>query len=215
MTVIRSVGRWMAALLPLAILPACWESEPTKPPEPDPDPVLAYAMFPANLTPDALAVEQGDVVGVLGQPVPPRTQLAHQVNFANHFLLECVVNENEYEGTYWPPCSLAVAEGFVVIERDYGAQLASFSCNARYNYVPGQGINPTISHCADLVMTGYEVAQGPGVAWRGAWTVTGCDPTWIAFRHGPSVEIAPGDSPALPALSDTTRITVAEPCNDG
>lgn len=205
----------MAVLLALVALPACWSSEPTKPPEPPPDPILAYAMFPANLTPDDLVVEQGNVVGVFGQPVPPRVEVTHEVNFSNHFLLECIVNEDESDSTYWPPCSLAISEGFVIIERDYGAQLASFSCNATYNYVPGGAINPSVSHCADLAVTGFEIAGGPGVSWSGVWTVTGCDPTWITMRHGRSIELAPADSPAIPALSDTTHITVAEPCNDG
>lgn len=199
-----------AALVALA---ACWDDEPTKPPEPGPDPRLSYAMFPSNLTPDELTVAQNDVISVFGQPVPPRVDPDQSVNFANHFLIECVVNEDEYQSALWPPCSLAISEGYVLIEADLGRQLASFGCVANYNYVPGGMINPSVSHCA--VLSGYTADQGPGVQWSGVWTVTGCEPTWITLRHTRSTDLTPSGSDAFAALSDTTRITVAQPCGGG
>ncbi len=202
----------MPALLPLMGAWACIEVDPPPPPPPN-DPVLAYAMFPANLTPDELVVELGDEIEVLGQPVPPRVEPEHEVNFSNHFLIECVVNEEEHQSTHWPPCSLAVAEGYVVIDRGVGRELASFGCNATLNYVPGGPINPAVSHCP--VLAGYTFAHGPGVTRSGVWRVTGCEPTWITMRHTQSVEIAPEGSPSRGALSDTTRITVAQPCGGG
>ncbi len=211
----RRRARWpLGALLPLVALPACIEVDPPPPPPPD-DPVLAYAMFPANLSPDELVVERGDVIEILGQPVPPSVTPDHQVNFANHFLIECVANEEEHQSQYWPPCSLAVSEGYVIIDRGVGNQIGAVSCNAILNYVPGGPINPTVSHCLEGV-TDYERAQGPGVQWAGGvWRITGCDPTWVTFRHGPSVAIPPTGSPSMAALSDTTRITVAQPCVGG
>ena len=207
-------ARWpMVALLPLIALPACIEIDPPPPPPPN-DPVLAYATFPTNLTPDVMVVEQGDAIEVLGQPVPPGVVPDRQVNFSNHYLLECIVNEEEYQSDHWPPCSLAVSEGFVVIDRAVGRELASFGCNAILNYVPGGPINATVSHCLEGV-SGYTAGQGPGVEWSGVWTVTGCDPTWITLRHTQSAGIPPDGSPAMATLSDTTRITVAQPCGGG
>ena len=204
-------ARWpMPALIPLVLLPACIEIDPPPPPLPI-DPVLAYAVFPVNLSPDALVVEQGDVIGILGQPVPPGVTPDHQVNFSNHFLIECVANEEEFENDHWPPCSLAVAEGYTIVDRGVGRELSSFGCNAILNYVPGGSINPTVSHCLEGV-SGYTADQGQDVDWSGVWRVTGCDPTWIHIRHTQSFGLAPDGSPAMEALSDTTRITVAQPC---
>lgn len=201
----------MGALLPLIVLPACIEVDPPPPP-PVVDPELAYAMFPVNLAPDELVVERGDVIGVLGA-TPSNVNPDHEVNFSGHYLIQCVANEGEFDSDHWPPCSLAIAEGYVVIEDPVGRELGSFSCNATLNYVPGGPINPSVSHCA--VLTGNTNGQGPGVEWSGAWRVTGCDPTWIAYRHTRSFDSAPANSAALPALSDTTRITVAQPCGSG
>lgn len=215
----RGAIRWrwvplpVVALLALAGLPACIEVDPPPPPPPN-DPVLAYAVFPSNLSPDALVVERGDVIEILGQPVPPRVNPDHEVNFANHFLIECVSNEDEHESDHWPPCSLAVAEGFVIIDRGVGRELSASGCNAILNYVPGGAINPSVAHCLEGV-SGYTANAGPGVQWSGVWRVTGCEPTWITFRHTQSAGLAPDGSPALSALSDTTRITVAQPCGGG
>lgn len=204
-------ARWpVVAMLPLVCLPACIEVDPPPPPPPN-DPVLAYAMFPANLSPDALVVEQGDDIEILGQPVPPRVTPEHEVNFANHFLIECVSNEEEHQSDHWPPCSLAVSEGYVIIDRRVGNEIGSVSCNAILNYVPGGPINPSVSHCLEGI-SGYTAAQGPGVQWTGVWRVIGCDPTWVTFSHTQSVDIAPDGSVAMTALSDTTHITVAQPC---
>ena len=203
----------LLAILPLVALPACIEVDPPPPPPPN-DPVLAYAVFPSNLTPDELVVERGDVIEILGQPVPPSVTPDHQVNFSNHFLIECVENEEEHQSDHWPPCSLAVAEGYTVVDRGVGRELSSFGCNAILNYVPGGPINPTVSHCLEGV-SGYTADQGPGVQWSGTWRVIGCDPTWIHFRHTQSFGLAPSGSPAMETLSDTTRITVAQPCGGG
>ena len=205
----RLVALLPPCALPLFVLAACIEVDNPPPPPPD-DPELAYAMYPANLTPDEMVVERGDVIAVLGQPLPPRVEPDHEVNFSNHFLIECVANENEHQSDYWPPCSLAESEGYIVIERAVGQELASVSCNARLNYVPGGGINASVSECP--VPSDYKVAQGPGVEWSRVWRVTGCDPTWINFRHAGSDSIAPATSVAMVGISDTTRITVAPPC---
>lgn len=204
----RALGR-MVALLPLVALPACWDTEPTAPPEPV-DPELVYAMLPAALFPDELVVQRGDVIVVLGA-IPPNVTWHHQVNFSNHFLIQCATDD-DYVG-YWPPCSVAISEGYVIIEGDVGRFLSSIGCTARLNYVPGDGINPSVSHCD--VPTDYTIGQGAGVEWvDGAWTVTGCDPAWITYRHTGSAENTPANSAAITALSDTTRITVAQPCAD-
>ena len=196
------------ALVPLIVLAACIEVDPPLPPPPE-DPVLGFAMWPATMTPDELVVEQGDVIGVLGR-IPGGVRWNHRVSFADHYLIRCAVDDEEHD--YWPPCSLAVAEGYVIIEDDVGQRLG-FSCTARVQYVPGGGINATFSHCPSL--SGHENGEGPGLRWSGVWTVTGCDPTWITYRHPASQEVPPAGSPAIPALSDTTRITVAEPCERG
>ena len=209
----RGSLRRMVTLLPMAALPACIEIDPPPPPPPD-DPVLAYAVFPANLTPDEFVVERGDVIAVFGQPVSPGVMPERQVNFANHYLIECVANEEEHQSDHWPPCSLATAEGFVIVDRAVGRELSAFGCNAILNYVPGGAINPTVSHCLEGV-SGYTADQGPGVEWSGEWRVTGCDPSWITFGHTQSLGLAPDGSRALSALSDTTRITVAQPCGGG
>ena len=186
---------------------------PSPAPPPD-DPELAYAVQPSNLTPDHLTVQQDDQIEMLGQPVPSWADPEHQVNFASHFIIECVVNEDEHQSRTWPPCSLALEEGYVIIDRGVGRELASFGCNAILNYVPGGPINPTVSHCVGGG-SGYTSDQGPGVEWVGVWRVTGCEPTWITVRHTRSVETAPAGSPSMSALSDTTRITVAQPCVEG
>lgn len=208
----RATGPWVA-LFALIAPSACIEVDPPPPPPPN-DPVLAYAVFPSNLTPDDLVVERGDVIEVLGRPVPPRLTPDHQVNFANHFIIECVVNEEEHQSDNWPPCSVAVSEGFVIVDRGVGRQLSSFGCNAILNYVPGGPINPTVSHCLDNVI-GYALDHGPGMQWVGAWRVTGCDPTWVHLRDTTAFRLAPLGSPAMQAISDTTRITVAQPCGGG
>lgn len=204
-----SAGRVrMLALLPLVASTACIEVDPPLPPPPV-DPVLGFAMWPATLSPDELIVEQGDVIAVLGA-IPPGVAWNHRVSFADHYLIQCSVDDEEHD--YWPPCSLAVAEGYVMIEDEVGQRLG-FGCTARVQYVPGGAINATFSHCATLI--GHTSDQGPGVEWSGVWTVTGCDPTWITRRHPQSFDTPPDDSPAIPALTDTTRITVAQPCESG
>ncbi len=208
----RAPGR-LAILFPMAAFAGCIEIDPPPPPPPD-DPVLAYAVFPANLSPDELVVERGDMIALFGQPRPPGRSPDHEVNFANHFIIECVSNEAEHQSEHWPPCSLATAEGYVIVDRGVGRQLSAFGCNAVLNYVPGGPINPSVSHCLEGA-SGYTAGQGPGVAWSGVWRVSGCDPTWITFRHTQSAGLAPDGSAALSALSDTTRIAVAQPCGGG
>ena len=212
--VCRPPRRRVVALLPLCAIPlfalaACIEVDPPPPPPPN-DPELAYALYPANLTPDELVVERGDIIEILNRPVPPRIEPDHQVNFSNHFLIECVSNEDEHQSDFWPPCSLAVSEGYIIIERAVGQELASVSCNASVNYVPGGAINASVSECP--VPNDYTVAQGDGLQWSQWWRVNGCDPTWITFRHTGSIALTPATSVAMAGLSDTTRITVSPPC---